>query len=111
MGDSGDQLVEPLTRREREILGLLAQGHSAPEIAAQLTLALSSVKWYIQQLYGKLGVNSKQRALLRAADLGLRGEISGLANKDKPDPQAASRHNLPLQVTQFFGRETEIAQL
>src|SRR5258706_8563063 len=64
-------LVEPLTRREREILGLLAQGLSAPEIAKKLSLAVSSVKWYIQQVYGKLGVNSKQKALVRAGELGL----------------------------------------
>jgi len=45
-------LAEPLTRREREILGLLAQGYSAPEIAQQLTVAISSVKSHIQHLYG-----------------------------------------------------------
>ena len=63
---TGEVLVEPLTRREREVLALLAQGYSASEIARQLTLAVSSVKWYVQQVYGKLGVNNKQRAILRA---------------------------------------------
>src|SRR6185436_3622570 len=93
-------LVEPLTRREREILALQAQGLSAPEIAQKLTLAVSSVKWYIQQLYGKLGVNSKQQALLRAGELGLLGA---------PAPAPPERkHNLPVQVTRFFGREDEI---
>src|SRR6185436_14261097 len=96
-------LVEPLTRREREILGLLAEGFSAPEIAQKLTLAVSSVKWHVQQLYGKLGVNNKQRALLRATELGL----LGAAPEAKPAPQ----HNLPVQVTHFFGRERELGQL
>ena len=99
--------IEPLTRREREILALLAQGLSGPEIAEKLTLARSSVKWYVQQLYAKLGVNSKQRALLRAAELGLLG--GGQAAPAAPTP--APRHNLPLQVTTFFGREAEIDQL
>ncbi len=99
------ELVEPLTRREREILGLLAAGHSAPEIAEQLTLAVSSVKWHIQQLYGKLGVNNKQRALLRAAELGLLGAPA------QAEPKPSAKHNLPLQVTTFFGREAELAQL
>ena len=62
-------LVQSLTRRERDILALLAQGHTAPEIAEHLTLAVSSVKWYVQQLYGKLGVNRKRQALARAAEL------------------------------------------
>jgi DNA-binding CsgD family transcriptional regulator len=66
-----DPLVEPLTGRERDILTLLAQEHSAPEIAQSLTLAVSSVKWYIQQVYGKLGVNSKRQAITRARELGL----------------------------------------
>src|SRR6266536_1343252 len=63
--------VEPLTRRERDILARLAQERSAPEIAQSLTLAVSSVKWYIQQVYGKLAVNSKRQAIARARELGL----------------------------------------
>jgi predicted ATPase/DNA-binding CsgD family transcriptional regulator len=99
-------LVEPLTRREREVLGLLAGGLTAPEIAQRLTLAASSVKWYIQQLYGKLSVNSRQDAVRRAQALGL------LETSTAAQPaQAAPKHNLPLQVTTFFGREGEIAQV
>ena len=100
---TGVGLVEPLTRREREVLVLLAQGLSAPEIAQQLTLALSSVKWYIQQVYGKLGVNSKQRAILRAGELGLLETHSPIV-AHTPSP----KHNLPLQLTSFVGREKEI---
>ena len=105
---SAEPLVEPLTRREREILALLAQGYSGPEIAEQLTLAVSSVKWHIQQVYGKLGVNSKRQALTRAKELGLLGTPLPTAS---PKPSPNPKHNLPLQVTRFFGRETEIAQL
>src|SRR5207248_7117989 len=104
--NSAEAPAEPLTRREREILALLAQGLSGPEIADKLSLAPSSVKWYTHQIYGKLGVGTKQRALLRAAELGLL-EVAG------GGPQAAKssapRHNLPPQVTQFFGREADIA--
>src|SRR5258706_8231214 len=108
LANSADTPAEPLTRREREILALLAQGLSGPEIADKLSLAPSSVKWYTHQIYGKLGVGTKQRALLRATELGLL-EVAG------GGPQAAKastpRHNLPLQVTQFFGREADIAQV
>src|SRR6185503_16717051 len=107
MDDAGLQarpLVEPLTRREREILALLAQGLSAPEIAKKLTLAVSSVKWHIQQLYGKLGVNSKQKALVRAGELGLLAAppVSAAPGPPPPmhqaQPAPGRRHNLPLQV-------------
>src|SRR5574341_743550 len=94
---AGETLVEPLTRREREILVLLAQGYSASEIAQQLTLALSSVKWYVQQVYGKLGVNNKQRAILRAGELGLLETHSPTAYV-----YSSPKHNLPAQLTSFI---------
>src|ERR1044072_6789231 len=97
-----DVIVEPLTRREREILALLAQGYSAPEIAQLLTLALSSVKWYVQQVYGKLGVNNKQRAIHRAGELGL------LETQSTVDSvHFRPKHNLPSQLTSFIGRGKE----
>src|SRR5258707_15294056 len=84
--DPGQQLIEPLTRREREILALLGQGLSGPEIAEKLTLAKSSVKWHIQQLYAKLSVNSKEQAIRRAQALGL------LAAQSTPAPAAMAGH-------------------
>ena len=104
-----DVRVEPLTRREREVLALLAQGYSGPEIAKQLTLALSSVKWYVQQVYGKLGVNNKQRAIIRAAELGLLETFSPPASTPQRHP--SPKHNLPSQLTSFIGREKEIAEI
>src|SRR5438105_4615414 len=105
--DPGQPLVEPLTRREREILALLGQGLSGPEIADKLTLAKSSVKWHIQQLYGKLGVNSKEQAIRSAQAAGLLGTTSPSST---PEVEPAPKHNLPLQVTRFFGRENEISR-
>ena len=81
-----DALVEPLTRREREILGLLDQGLSAPEMAEKLTLAVSSVKWHIQHLYGKLGVSGKRAALTRARELGLLDAPGSAATAPTPGP-------------------------
>jgi len=110
-------LLEPLTRRERDVLYLLAQGLSGPEIAEKLTLAVSSVKWHSKHLYAKLEVNSKKQAIARAHELGLLGAPPGAPVSGSPQtaPSPAtepeSRHNLPLQVTRFFGREGEVAQL
>jgi predicted ATPase/DNA-binding CsgD family transcriptional regulator len=106
-GNPVQLLIEPLTRREREVLALLARGYSAPEIAENLTLAVSSVKWHLQRLYGKLGVNSKRQALNRAKALGLLEPGATPAVPDQPGP----KHNLPVPVTRFFGREAEILQL
>ncbi len=104
-----EPLIEPLTPRERDILGLLAQGHSAPEIAAQLTLAVNTVKWYVRQLYSKLGVNRKRQAITRAEQLGLLSPpATALPAAPPPTPPT---NNLPVQVTRFFGREEELAQL
>ncbi len=105
--NSAQTLIEPLTRRERQMLAFLAEGLSRPEIAARLTIGLTSVKFHIQHLYGKLGVNSKRQALSRAQELGLLAAGAGPASAPGPAP----RHNLPMQVTRFFGREAEITQL
>ena len=69
--ESPDAPPEALTRREREILALLAQDLSNREIADRLALALSSVKWYTRQIYGKLGVNNRRQATVRAREAGL----------------------------------------
>jgi LuxR family maltose regulon positive regulatory protein len=64
-------LVEPLSERERQVLHLIAAGMSNREIADDLVLAVSTVKWHINNLYGKLGVRSRTQAVARARELGL----------------------------------------
>ena len=64
-------LVEPLTEREIEVLQLLAQGLSNPEIAEKLVLAVGTVKYYTSEIYGKLGVRNRTQAAARGRDLGL----------------------------------------
>ncbi len=63
-------LAEMLNERELEVLRLIAQGHSNREIADRLVVALSTVKWHINNLYGKLGVSTRTQALVRANELG-----------------------------------------
>ncbi len=58
-----DQPIERLTQREQEILALLAGDQSNQEIADQLYLALSSTKWFIGQIYQKLGVDNRRSAV------------------------------------------------
>ena len=64
-------LVEPLSDREREVLGLIAEGLSNREIAQRLIVGLGTVKTHINNLYRKLDVNSRTQALARAREVDL----------------------------------------
>jgi WD40 repeat protein/serine/threonine protein kinase len=64
-------LLEALTLREQEILQLVVQGKANREIAELLFVELSTVKWYIRQIYTKLGVHNRRQAILRARELDL----------------------------------------
>jgi LuxR family maltose regulon positive regulatory protein len=66
--ERSDALVEPLTRREQEILRLLLDGASNQEIAAELVISLATVKKHVSNLLGKLGVQSRTQAIARARD-------------------------------------------
>jgi ATP/maltotriose-dependent transcriptional regulator MalT len=64
-------LVEPLSARESEILHLIAGGDSNQAIANRLIIAVSTVKKHINNIYGKLDVQSRTQALVRAHELKL----------------------------------------
>jgi predicted ATPase/DNA-binding CsgD family transcriptional regulator len=60
-----------LTAREQEILALIAEGLSNREIAERLVFSLGTVKWYVNQIYSKLGVGSRTQAVAHAREIGL----------------------------------------
>jgi LuxR family maltose regulon positive regulatory protein len=64
-------LAEPLTERELELLGLIAEGLSNQEIAQRLFITLPTVKWHTTNIYGKLGVRSRTQAVVKARALGI----------------------------------------
>jgi DNA-binding NarL/FixJ family response regulator len=61
-----------LTEREREVLGLIAQGLTNSAIAEQLVLSPKTVRNYITQIFSKLQVADRAQAIIRARDAGLR---------------------------------------
>jgi two-component system nitrate/nitrite response regulator NarL len=61
----------PLSDREREVLGHVAAGRSAPEIARELFLSPATVKGHLQGLYEKLGVSDRAAAVAEAMRRGL----------------------------------------
>lgn len=64
-------LAEPLSARELEILAYICRGLSNQEIAQKLVVTLATVKKHINNLYSKLNVTSRTRAVLLAQELGL----------------------------------------
>jgi LuxR family maltose regulon positive regulatory protein len=66
-----DPLAEPLTDRELTILRLLAAGYSNQAIAAELIIALGTVKRHVANLAAKLGTTSRLATVARARELGI----------------------------------------
>lgn len=68
--DLGGQ-YDALNDRESEILLMISTGMMNSQIADEAGLTLGTVKWYLQQIYGKLGVNRRSEAVFKARQLGL----------------------------------------
>ncbi|HEX6444307.1 MAG TPA: response regulator transcription factor [Streptosporangiales bacterium] len=63
--------TEPLSPREREVLGLVASGNTNREVAARLFISEATVKTHLLNLYGKLGVSDRAAAVAAAYNRGL----------------------------------------
>ena len=66
-----EELLEPLTNRELEVLSLLAQGLSNKEIASKIFLSSETIKKHVYNIYQKLDVHSRIKAIERARELGI----------------------------------------
>jgi LuxR family maltose regulon positive regulatory protein len=71
------ELVEPLSERELEVLRLLESDLDGPGIASELIVSLNTVRTHTKNIYAKLGVNSRRAAVRRGAELGLLSSSTG----------------------------------
>lgn len=81
-----------LTARERVILRLAAEGHSNPVIAQTLGIANGTVRNHISNIYGKLGVDTREEAVRAAQSL-----------REIPKPGANMRHELRTPLHTLLG--------
>ena len=66
-----EQLIEPLSAREIEILKCIAQGDSNKQIAEKLFIAEGTVKNHVTNILSKLGVKDRAQAVIRSKNLGI----------------------------------------
>lgn len=64
-------LLEPLSDREIEVLRLMSEGLTNPEIASRLVISLSTVKTHLIHIYGKLNVRNRAEAVLKAKEINI----------------------------------------
>ena len=69
----GTEQTESLTPREVEVLRLLSQGQTNPQIAQNLLVSRGTVKIHVQHIISKLGVSDRTQAAVRAIEAGLLG--------------------------------------
>jgi LuxR family maltose regulon positive regulatory protein len=68
---SSQQLVDPLSDRELDVLRLLGGDLGGPDIARQLSVSLNTVRTHTKNIYAKLGVTSRRQAVRKARELNL----------------------------------------
>jgi DNA-binding NarL/FixJ family response regulator len=69
--EAAQELIEPLSEREVEILSLVSKGLTNKEIAAKLYLAEGTVKNYVTSILQKIDARDRTQAAIRARELGL----------------------------------------
>ena len=120
-----DNVVALLTPREQEILQLMIDGLTNQDIADQLVVAISTVKWHQRQIYSKLRVRNRVQAIMRARELDLvygssqaddpptvLGHTSSIARLPEPDnPYKGLQPFQSADSQDFFGRNNLIEKL
>ena len=88
-----------LSRREREVAGLVAEGLTNREIASRLFVSERTAEYHVEQIRNKLGFHSRAEV------------ASWVREQDQAGRSRIRVGNLPPQLTSFIGRRTELEQL
>ena len=95
----------PLSRREREVAALIAEGLTDRAIARRLFISGRTAEGHVRQILNKLGFDN--RAQIASWTTSVRLGVEEPASRARP---AAAPNNLPAQVSSFIGRERELAE-
>jgi DNA-binding NarL/FixJ family response regulator len=68
---AGTAQFDALTRRERELVELIAQGRNNLQIATQLGLSAKTVRNHVTNIFAKLGVENRAQAIVLARNAGI----------------------------------------
>ena len=71
LGGPGDDEEPLITKREEQVLQLIADGLSTPEVAGQLYISVKTVKNHLASIYQKLDSRDRTQAVLRAVRMGI----------------------------------------
>src|ERR1700716_3332559 len=91
-----------LSRREREVAGLVAEGLTDRAIAQRLFISARTAEGHVRQILNKLGFDTRRQIAAWVAN----ARLSADEGPPRAKP-AATPTNLPLQVTSFVGRERD----
>jgi DNA-binding NarL/FixJ family response regulator len=80
-----------LTRRENEVLRVMADGLSNQAIAERLSLSVNTIRNHVQLILDKLGAHSKLEAVVMATRRGLLPRADPAAPRDRPQPPGGTR--------------------
>jgi DNA-binding NarL/FixJ family response regulator len=83
-GEEAENVAASLTRRELEVLDLLAEGCSPPVIAAELIISIYTARGHVKSVLRKLGVHSQLEAVAAARRLGLVDSVPAAGSKSGP---------------------------
>ncbi|HXM54406.1 MAG TPA: LuxR C-terminal-related transcriptional regulator, partial [Candidatus Dormibacteraeota bacterium] len=95
----------PLSRREREVAALVAEGLTDREIARRLFIAERTAEGHVAQIRNKLGFDNRAQVASWATRQGLSPGASPVRPGATPTP-----NNLPVHLTTFVGRERELGE-
>ncbi len=92
-----------LTPRELQVARLVREGLTDREIAEKLFITRRTAEWHVKQILNKLGFNSRSQIAAWVAHDEAVGSTADSSNWH--------RHNLPLQLTTFVGRENQVVEI